>query len=79
MFAALLAAGCAQTPPVQREELTQFKRIGAVSVIGDTLTRQYLGLTVFGNESDERNVSEWDLDRVYAGQIGEAARLSGTG
>lgn len=47
--------------------------MGAVSVAADTYTRLYVGLTVFGNEKEQRDIRSWELDRVYADQLGEAA------
>lgn len=68
----ILIGGCATQASLQPGEL-RFKRIGVVSVIGDTFTRRYTGITIFGDESEEREVSAWRLDSVYADQLGHAA------
>jgi hypothetical protein len=44
-----------------------------ISVVGDTFSRRYLGLLVFGNESDDRDVTSWKLDRIYEEQLGNSA------
>src|SRR5262249_16940369 len=47
------------------------------SVIGQTYTRQYVGVTVFGNEHEEMDSSSWGTDDEYERQA--SAALSALG
>jgi hypothetical protein len=56
--AAVLVTGCASFAPLPPEVVASAKRIGVVSQMGDTLYKQHVGFTVFGNERDPQNVAE---------------------
>jgi hypothetical protein len=67
----LAAAGCATPPqPISGEQSSQIKRVAVISMVGDVFTRQYVGLTVFGNEREEKDITNWGLDQQYEAQIG---------
>lgn len=51
------------------------KSIGVISAIGDTITKQHVGLTVFNNSEDTENVDDWKLDEFVAAEI--ASQLAG--
>ena len=70
---AVLVGSCASPAPLPQEVTSSIKRFGVVSVSADTLTRQYVGLVVFTNEVDRKDISEWELDKTYAGQVGKTA------
>ncbi len=68
---AALFAGCAtKAPPIPRETVSALKRVAVISKTYPTFTRRYVGVTVFGNEREERNISAWNLDQEYGRQIG---------
>lgn len=73
----LLAAaisGCATAPPpLSPEVAARIKRVSVVSATADNFTRQYVGVTVFGNEREQRSISDWAADRAYEEQLGAAA------
>jgi hypothetical protein len=58
MFAALLS-GCATAPPspLPAETASHLHRIGVISTAAKLFTRQYTGLTVFGNEREEVDIT----------------------
>ena len=70
---ALGIVGCA-TPParVSPEVAARIKRIAPISVTADNFTRQYVGLMVFGNEREEKPISDWTVDSAYEQQIASA-------
>lgn len=60
----LLLVGCAENS-LKPEKLAQIKRVGVVSLAANKLERQYVGLTVFGNEHEELDISSWGVDAEY--------------
>jgi len=48
------------------------KRVGVISVAAQKLDRVYVGVLVFGNEREEKDVSSWGLDKEYEAQIASA-------
>jgi hypothetical protein len=75
-FAALFLSSCvAPAPQLSKEVISSFKRIGVVSVIGSTLERQRVGMTVFGNARESKDIQSWGLDKIYESQIASAAKL----
>ena len=47
------------------------KRFGVVAVVADKFTRSVIGITVFGNKTDEINVASWGIDAAYTDQLGK--------
>lgn len=70
-----ILAACATQQPLPKAIFADAKRVGVVSYIGDTLNKQYIGFTVFNNERDTQNVSEWNLDTEYEKQLANAVRI----
>lgn len=66
-----LLGGCASNSPAQ---VSQIKKIGVISTAGSTFHRQYIGLTVFNNESESLDIREWKLDDVYETQAQKALK-----
>jgi hypothetical protein len=65
-----LFVGCATPlPTVPSETLSRLKRVGVVSVAANKFTRQYVGVTVFGNELEAKPISDWDINSNYEAQI----------
>jgi hypothetical protein len=58
-------SGCTTTTPVSQEAAARIKRVGVVSVTARTFTRQYTGLTIFNNEKETINISDWKVDQHY--------------
>ena len=58
-------------------DLSRIKRIGVISVVGDRLYQRRLGVTVFGNESENQDVADWGLDAVWEAKIKEEAAAFG--
>ena len=68
----LIFAGCATPPaPLTSEAAAHIHRVAVISQTGAVLTRQYTGLTVFGNEKEEKNISDWKIDAEYESQIAQ--------
>lgn len=71
----LAAAGCArpltQQPPLKQEAFAKIKRVAVVSVLAKTFTQQYVGMTVFGNESEDINIASWKIDEQYEKQFSQ--------
>jgi len=73
-----LCAGCASAPrTASPETISNYKRIGVVSVTAQTFSLQHVGLTVFGNELETIDSSSWDVDAKYEEQV--AKQLSTLG
>lgn len=73
-IAAALLAGCASAPPhdIPAHAVHGVKRFGVVSVTGSEFIRQYVGITVFGNEREVKAIGDWGLDEKYQSQLGAA-------
>lgn len=66
----LTIAGCAITPaPIEREAASRIHRVAVISFAATKFTRQYTGLTVFGNEKEEIDISDWRIDEQYEEQL----------
>jgi hypothetical protein len=64
-----VCAGCASAPSTPAPNASSsYKRIGIVSIMAQTYTRLYVGLTVFNNELEKVDISSWDLDTEYERQ-----------
>ncbi len=71
---AIVLTGCATAPQTVAPDVAAgIKRLGVVSVTADEFTRQYVGVTVFGNEREKKSMAAWNLDKAYEDQIGAAA------
>lgn len=69
---ALIIAGCVTPPaPLTSEAAAHIHRVAVISQTANVLTRQYTGLTVFGNEKEEKNISDWKIDAEYESQIAQ--------
>lgn len=73
-----LGVGCASTPRSAPDAASKYKRVGVISVVGQTYFRQYVGLTVLGNELEKVDSSLWDIDPNYEEQaLKEVATIGG--
>lgn len=72
-----LLAGCAGTQHAPAETMQRLKRVAVVSNVADVITRDYIGITVFGNEHHVHPIGDWRLDQAYEAQIGDVLRQSG--
>jgi len=62
--------GCATTPSgVTQESMSKIKRVAVVSLTAHIFYREYTGLTIFGNEYEEYDISNWKIDEEYEAQI----------
>jgi len=70
----LAVAGCTTSPPrgISTEAASKIKRIAPISVFADTFTRQYVGVTVFGNEFEKLPIVDWGVDEIYEEQMAAA-------
>ncbi|MBI2308390.1 MAG: hypothetical protein HYU78_13890 [Rhodocyclales bacterium] len=72
---ALSLVGCAtQQVPIANDVASRINRVAVVSMTAKSFTRQHTGLTVFGNEKEEIDITDWKIDEQYEEQIRE--RLS---
>lgn len=76
---ALILAGCVTAPAsIEQEAASRIHRVGVISSTADVLTRQYTGVTAFGNEKEEMDISSWNLDAQYEEQLAtELGKLNG--
>lgn len=76
---ALTMVGCATAPaPITPEAASRIHRVAVISSTAKVFTRQYTGLTVFGNEHGEIDISDWKIDEQYEEQLAaELERLPG--
>jgi hypothetical protein len=70
LFAAL-ASGCATPPPspLSADAASHLHRIAVVSSVAQVFARHYTGLTMFGNEHEEIDISDWHVDAEYEAQL----------
>lgn len=64
----LVALGLAACATGTSEPVSNIQRIGVVSVVGDVLTLQKKGFTVFENASDGATISDWGIDAFIEGE-----------
>ncbi|MBI3480534.1 MAG: hypothetical protein HY016_09305 [Nitrosomonadales bacterium] len=75
VLCSLVLVGCATLPPtIDADVLTRIKRFSTVSMVADTVSREYVGYTAFGNEFEEMDISQWDIDKLYATQLASAVQ-----
>jgi hypothetical protein len=71
---ALMLAACSTAPvKVAPEQRSAIKRIGISVHVADQLTRQHVGITVFGNEAETLDIHDWNMDPVFEQQLAAAA------
>ncbi len=74
LLVAIILGGCATVPwSVSSEATRHIKRIAVVSVAAQELTRLHVGVTVFGNEGEKKSIANWQADKVFEDQLGQAA------
>ena len=67
----IAVTGCAtRQASLTPEAAAKIKRIAVVSVVGGTFTRTHVGMTVFGNETEQINIADWKIDEQYEKQFG---------
>lgn len=74
MIVVLGAGSGASAKKIDAAKLAGVKRVGVVSMSGDTLIDREFGITVFGNREESHQVPEWRLDAEWQPQL--AAALS---
>lgn len=64
--------GCAtQQIPIANDVASKINRVAVVSMTAKSFSRQYTGLTVFGNEKEETDISDWKIDAQYEAQVAD--------
>jgi hypothetical protein len=60
----ILVSGCAtkKQPTVTPEASAKIKRVAVVSVVAQTFSRQHLGVTIYGNETEQLGIADWKID-----------------
>ena len=48
------------------------KSVGIISAIGDTMTKQHVGLMVFGNTDEKEAIDSWQVDEFVISEISAA-------
>jgi len=71
-LAAACLAGCASTSKPLSETASSFKKIGVVSVAANDFSRRHVGVTVFGNEFEKKDISGWGVNKAYEAQLATA-------
>lgn len=68
-----IGAGCASTSQTAGSaKQLGYARIGVVSVAAQTFSRQYVGVTAAGNETEQVDSAGWGVDGAYAQQVADA-------
>src|SRR4051794_550499 len=73
VFLAVLLAGC-QTQPVAPERLAGIRTLRVVSLIGDPVTLQSIGVMVFGNDERKLPAAGWGIDDDLSTRLAEMLR-----
>jgi len=71
-----LLTGCATTR-IAPEKMASIKKVGVISLVAHEFYRDYVGLTVFGNEHEKIDISSWKVDDEYESQIQNALAALG--
>lgn len=58
-------AGLAMAQTADTSSPTPAKRIAVISLTAQTFERKFSGMTVFGNELETKDISDWNLDEHY--------------
>jgi len=77
VLSVIFLTACATTgEKADAQKMSSIKKIGVISMIGDQIHRRYIGITVFNNEADSRDISAWNINEEYEKQIqGELAKI----
>src|SRR3989442_10369901 len=66
----VVLAACATTQErVSTDAIAKIKKVAVMSLTANEFHRQYTGFTVFGNESEKKDISAWKVDDEYETQI----------
>ncbi|QHE88470.1 hypothetical protein [Hydrogenophaga sp. BPS33] len=75
VWLSVVLTGCATGPKTLAPDVASgIQRLAVVSATGGEFIRKYVGVTVFGNELDKKNITDWQLDKAYEEQMAAAAR-----
>jgi hypothetical protein len=74
-FLALTSTAFAKKIEAQR--LAALKRVGVISVAGDSLVDRRFALTVLGNREGVHDVADWNLGAIWQGQLETALEEKG--
>lgn len=67
----VLLSGCATTR-LAPDTVSRIKKVGVMSLTAHEFHRRYTGLTVFGNEREQQDISAWRIDDEYELQMQNA-------
>jgi len=74
-LAAVLLSACATPPvPLNADAMARIHKVAVVSTAARSFERQYVGFTVFGNELDKLDISDWQVDAQYEEQMAAALK-----
>lgn len=74
LFVSIFFSGCASS--LTPADKARIRRVGVVSLVGDTVRGSYVGLTVFNNTYYDAPVPDFALDRIFEE---ESTRAIGSG
>ncbi|HZO44896.1 MAG TPA: hypothetical protein VFB68_03335 [Xanthobacteraceae bacterium] len=69
LYLLLLLGACAGITPGVVEKLDGIRQVGIISAFGDRFQLRKVGVTVFGNESNEFPVAAWGIDDLVVGKV----------
>lgn len=64
----ILVSGCASSP-LKPEEQAQFNDYAVISLLGGSFNNTYVGTTVFSNELEQTDVSQWRVDNFVRSEF----------
>ena len=64
IIVSLIVQGCASSPKASNNP-TDVKRVGVISVLGNSVEVSYVGVTAFGNKFDSIDITDMKLDEFY--------------
>ena len=65
-------AGCATMPGIGPDKLGKIKKVGVLSMTAQKFYRTYVGTTVFNNEYEQHDITDWKVDDEYEAQMQNA-------
>jgi len=69
VFFLVFLTGCMAAQTVPKEISSTLERVGVITLGADELDQIYIGPTVFSNERELHDISEWKLDGEYENQL----------
>lgn len=70
VFLLICSSGCSTiSTSVPQEAASRIKRVSVISVLAEEASTQKIGMTVFNNSREVKNISDWGIDSLIEAQV----------